>query len=85
MSRISVSYPLLGGYDEPEILLHLMGPICAIGADTAHSSGFLLSPPNTYKIVFSVKPSLSVVYDDFRHQAVLWLGFCAWDAADRHL
>lgn len=36
VSRISVSSPLLGGYDEPEILLYSIAPICPIGADAAH-------------------------------------------------
>ena len=36
MSRISVSSPLLGGYDEPEILPCSIGPICLIGADAGH-------------------------------------------------
>jgi hypothetical protein len=33
VSRISVSSPLLGGYDEPEILPCSIGPICLKGAN----------------------------------------------------
>jgi hypothetical protein len=36
--RISVSSSLLGGYDEPEILLSENHPVCPIGADVTHAS-----------------------------------------------
>ena len=34
--RISVSSPLLGDYDDPEILRYSIPPICLIGADEGH-------------------------------------------------
>lgn len=37
MARIAVSSSLLGGYDEPEILLYSIHPACPIGADAAHA------------------------------------------------
>ena len=47
LEGIPVSSSLLGGYDEPEILLSENHPICPIGADVAQAAILALKNPQT--------------------------------------
>ncbi|WP_373636695.1 M48 family metallopeptidase [Yoonia sp. BS5-3] len=49
MFRVSVSSPLLGGYDVPETLPYQIGLNCPIGADVRQPAGEIILNPHLIK------------------------------------